>query len=69
MNTRIEELESDIRGYKLLLNSSDYKALKYAEGLISEEEYIEIKGKREGYSAKINELEAEIQQLAELENE
>ena len=69
MNEQIEKLESDIRAYKLLLNDSDYQALKYAEGVLSEEDYLEIKLDRQRYRNKINELEAEIKRLMELENE
>lgn len=48
---RIEEL-------KALLKESDYKAIKYAEGLISEVEYAPIKAMRQSYRAEINVLEA-----------
>lgn len=53
MRLRISEL-------KTLLNESDYKAIKYAEGLISEAEYEPIKSERQKYREEINRLEAEI---------
>lgn len=43
---------------KQLLADSDYKAIKYAEGLISASEYAPIKAMRESYRAEINMLEA-----------
>lgn len=44
---------------KQLLASSDYKAIKYAEGLISAEDYEPIKQERQAYRDEINELEAQ----------
>lgn len=44
---------------KQLLASSDYKAIKYAEGLISAEDYEPIKKERQAYRDEINQLEAE----------
>lgn len=48
---RIEEL-------KALLKESDYKAIKYAEGLFTDVEYAPIKAMRQSYRAEINVLEA-----------
>lgn len=48
---RIEEL-------KTLLKESDYKAIKYAEGLFTDVEYAPIKAMRQSYRAEINALEA-----------
>lgn len=42
------------------LQSTDYKAIKYAEGLISEEDYAPIKAKRQSWRDRINELEEVI---------
>ena len=53
-----------INELKTLLEESDYKAIKYAEGLISEEEYAPIKQERQSYRAEINQLEAEIAELS-----
>lgn len=47
---RIEELKS-------LLRASDYKAIKYAEGVISPEEYAPVKAERQAYRDEINDLE------------
>ena len=53
---RISELKS-------LLSATDYKAIKYAEGLLSEEEYAPIKSQRQAYRDEINELERAIYKL------
>ena len=45
---------------KTLLDESDYKAIKYAEGLISEADYEPIKSERQRYRDEINQLESEI---------
>lgn len=45
--------------YKQLLANTDYQAIKYAEGFISEEEYTPIKLQRQEWRNKINELEEE----------
>lgn len=50
---RIQELKS-------LLSKTDYQAIKYAEGLISEQEYAPIKSQRQAYRDEINKLEALI---------
>lgn len=47
-----------INELKALLAQSDYKAIKYAEGVISEAEYAPIKAQRQSYRAEINVLEA-----------
>ena len=51
---------------KIKLSQTDYKAIKYAEGLISEEDYMPIKNDRQIYRHEINEYEDLIK---ELENE
>ena len=45
---------------KELLKATDYQAIKYAEGFISEEDYLPIKQTRLGYRNEINELETQI---------
>lgn len=52
-----DEYRLEIQQLKKLLSDSDYKAIKYAEGQISEEEYSEIKSERQGYRDRINYLE------------
>ena len=50
---------------KTLLDESDYKAIKYAEGLIPESEYEPIKSERQRYREEINRLESEIAELCQ----
>lgn len=57
----IQEKRNRIAELKGLLKSSDYQAIKYAEGLISEKEYKPIKEQRQAYRDEINELEQEIE--------
>ena len=47
---RIDEL-------KLNLANTDYQAIKYAEGLISAEEYASMKAQRQAWRDEINQLE------------
>ncbi len=48
---------AEINALKNLLEQSDYKALKYADGALSEEEYAETRAQRAAWRAKINELQ------------
>lgn len=50
-------VEIQILELKQNLAETDYKAIKYAEGLIGEAEYAEIKSIRQQWRDKINELE------------
>lgn len=45
---------------KLKLSKTDYKAIKYAEGLISDEDYATVKAERQDWRNEINALEAEV---------
>ena len=53
-----QELNFAIYVCKQNLKLTDYKAIKYAEGLISDEEYQPIKEQREEWRRQINEYEA-----------
>lgn len=68
MNEKRMSIESEIAGLKQILASSDYKALKFAEGQISEKEYEETKQQRQTLRDKINELEAELVTIGESED-
>ena len=48
-----------MRTIKHLLSLSDYKAIKYAEGEISEEEFAPIREQRRAYREEYNRLEEE----------
>jgi len=51
---------SRIVDLKQMLNDTDYQAIKYAEGMISEEEYAPIKAQRQSWRDEINQLEEEL---------
>ena len=54
-----KELASfEIAELKAKLSTTDYQAIKYAEGAMAEEEYAEIKIQRQAWRDRINELEA-----------
>lgn len=49
--------ETQIESLKQQLADTDYKAIKYAEGLISAEDYAATKAKRQAWRDQINALE------------
>ena len=53
-----DQYRIEITQLKKQLSDTDYKAIKYAEGQISESEYSAIRELRQGYRDRINELEA-----------
>ena len=67
MDDRKRAIESEIAGLKQILTSTDYKALKFAEGQISATDYKETKQQRQALRDKINELEAELETIEESE--
>lgn len=56
----IQTKEERVATLKQLLSNTDYKAIKYAEGLISEAEYKSIKEQRQAWRDEINQLESEL---------
>lgn len=52
-----EEITSEINAFEILLSQTDYQALKYGEGQISEEDYAPIKAQRQEWRDRINELQ------------
>ena len=58
MNSDVS-VEAQINELKEKLRETDYQAIKYAEGLISEEDYAPTKKQRQKWRDKINELESE----------
>ena len=55
-----KNIVSRIMELKRFLFDSDYKAIKYAEGLISAEDYEETKATRQAWRDEINALESEL---------
>lgn len=49
-----------INELKRLLAETDYKAIKYAEGVITAEEYAETKAQRQAWRDEINEIEGSL---------
>lgn len=66
MNEKAMQIQSEIAGLKQILAGSDYKALKHADGVLSDEEYATAKAERQALRDRINELE---ESLAELDGE
>ena len=59
----IEQYQSEIVELKKYLSDTDYKAIKYAEGEITESDYQEVKSQRHDARVRINELESLIEEL------
>lgn len=55
----MDEKQARANALRQLLENTDYKAIKYSEGEISEADYTETKAKRQAWRDEINELEAE----------
>lgn len=53
-------VDEQIAMLKQNLADTDYKAIKYAEGLISEQDYAEIKAQRQIWRDEINRLESGV---------
>ena len=53
-----DQYRLEIQQLKKQLSDTDYKAIKYAEGQLTEEEYSPIRLQRQSYRDRINELEA-----------
>ena len=60
----IEQYQSEIISLKKYLSETDYKAIKYAEGEITESDYQEVKSQRHDARVRINELESLITELS-----
>ena len=60
IETILQNPSEQIERLKMELSSTDYKAIKYAEGWIDEKEYAPIKAKRQAIREKINILEAQL---------
>lgn len=58
------EIVRKINLLKIKLKATDYKAIKYAEGEITAEEYAETKAKRRAWRVEINTLQSELRQIS-----
>ena len=53
----IQKVQGEINAYRQILTNTDYLAIKYAEGELSESEYHDTKVKRRECRDRINTLE------------
>lgn len=60
----IEQYQAEIIELKKYLSDTDYKAIKFAEGEITESDYQEVKSQRHDARVRINELESMIEELS-----
>ena len=60
---KLKTPETRIAELKAYLQATDYKAIKFAEGEMSAEEYAETKSKRQAWRAEINAIENKIKNL------
>lgn len=67
--TEKDLLSQQISQKKWELSQTDYKAIKYAEGLLTEEEYAPIKAERQAMRDEINALQAQLDALEKDEKE
>lgn len=58
----IFSINQQIRELQGKLAATDYQALKYSEGWITEEEYTEIKANRQSWRDAINQLQAQLKE-------
>jgi hypothetical protein len=61
MNASIPTIWQRIEMLKSELASTDYKAIKYAEGWLTEDEYAPIKASRQAIRDEINALESQAE--------
>lgn len=62
------KIQFKILALKQQLKNTDYQAIKYAEGLLTEEEYAIIKAKRQAWRDEINALEKELSEVKNAES-
>lgn len=55
------KVNKQIYDLKQKLTQTDYKAIKYSEGLLTDEEYAEVKAQRQAWRDEINRLEEKLQ--------
>ena len=62
-NPRISEIEQRLQDIRMELQTTDYKAIKYAEGQYADGEYEPIKIARQELRNEYNQLEQELSAL------
>ena len=64
-NYNVSILISEIEKYKLLLTNTDYKVIKYMEGELDEESFLQAKEQRKEWRKLVNELSSQLASLEE----
>lgn len=62
---KIKEYQGKITSLKIKLQNTDYQAIKFAEGELSEEEYAPVREQRRAWRMQINELESELKSASQ----
>lgn len=57
-----EQIQIQINTYKQLLSQTDYKALKHADGALTDEEYQQTCEQRASWREAINELQEQLEE-------
>ena len=60
MEEKTAKIQGEINALKQLLTNSDYKAIKFAEGELSAEEFAPTLKQRKAWRERINELEDQL---------
>lgn len=63
MNEQYDLIMGEITALKQILTNTDYQAIKHSEGLISDDDYAEMLEFRAELRAKINDYEAQLEEL------
>ena len=58
----VASINQQIRELQDKLSATDYQALKYSEGWITEKDYTEIKANRQSWRDAINQLQAQLKE-------
>lgn len=58
----VASINQQIRELQGKLSATDYQALKYSEGWITEKDYMEIKANRQSWRDTINQLQAQLKE-------
>ena len=58
----VASINQQIRELQGKLSATDYQALKYSEGWITEKDYTEIKANRQSWRDTINQLQAQLKE-------
>ena len=63
MEKNLETKVNLVGHFKRCLEATDYQAIKFIEGELTEEEYAPMRERRKAWRAEINKLEAEIEAM------